>query len=255
MEQFTSRRARRRRPCIPSAGDSFRRQNRLQRGRSRRIRRHRSQGTRAHPRRLEEGSRRILRRVASPAAAEEPRYEIFHDRLGNAILSWRAKRLQQQERERSQREEAEQKRVADQSKASVRGRSMPPWKDRQDGRPVWARLLPYLVSADGKRLTQAAEASPSWLTATARHAVEVLLRDLIDARVLRASYRSSEAGDSSSKSPDEPIAAAFLEWHSQYVSSLTRVAIPVVRGVVEAIERAAHVEREFPYEAVQRGPV
>ena len=38
--------------------------------------------------RLEEGSRRILRRVASRTdVVEEPRYEIFHDRLGQAFLS------------------------------------------------------------------------------------------------------------------------------------------------------------------------
>lgn len=202
--------------------------------------------------RLEEGSRRILRRVATPgAAAEEPRYEIFHDRLGKAILSWRAKRLQEQERERRQREDAQQKRVADQSKASVRGlidAAMD--KIGKDGQALWARLLPYLVSADGKRLTQTAIALAE-LSQQPSGAVEGLLNALTGIRLLRDSYRSSDGG-THYEVPDDPTAAAFLDWHSQYVSTLTRAAVPVVQSVVEIIGRAATPEREFPYDPVRK---
>ena len=202
--------------------------------------------------RLEEGSRRILRRVATPgAAAEEPRYEIFHDRLGKAILSWRAKRLQEQERERRQREDAEQKRVADQSKAGARvliDAAM--FLVGPEGQALWARLLPYLVSADGKRLTQTSAALAA-LAQQPADAVEGLLRMLTTHRVLRAAYRSSQAG-TYLEVPDDPMAAAFLEWHSQYVSTLTRVAAPIVQSFADAIAPAVPVEREFPYESVRK---
>jgi hypothetical protein len=74
-------------------------------------------------RRLEEGSRRILRRVAMRSgAADDPRYEIFHDRLGKAILTWRNKRLKELAQERQQRELAEVQKLAEAERRSERDR-------------------------------------------------------------------------------------------------------------------------------------
>lgn len=108
--------------------------------------------------RLEEGSRRILRRVAARAdATAEPRYEIFHDRLGKAILSWRAKRLAEQAREQTQRQEAEQRRLAEDARENLRERI-----DQSmnllgsESQSAWVRMMFYLVTTDGRRLVQTA---------------------------------------------------------------------------------------------------
>ena len=45
------------------------------------------------------GDMRILRSVPSPREFDQPRYEIYHDRLADAVLSWRARRLADQQRE------------------------------------------------------------------------------------------------------------------------------------------------------------
>ena len=207
--------------------------------------------------RLEEGSRRILRRVASPSAVnEDPRYEIFHDRLGRAILSWRSKRLQQQERERRQREEAAQKRVAEQSKASFR-KPVNIAMDRigHEGRALWARILPNLVSG-GKRLMQT-NGNLAEVTGQPLAAISKLLLQLIELRLLRAAYRmSDDSGDAplAVEVPDDAIAAALMEWHAEYVEESARKtaqdAVAVVKGA-HAVVEAAQPLREFPYDLVR----
>ena len=213
--------------------------------------------------RLEEGSSRILRRVASGAGeAAEPRYEIFHDRLGRAILSWRAKRMQEQERERRQREEAEQKRVAEQSRASVRGSIDAAMEQLgQDGQTIWARMMFFLVSTDGRRLAQTA-AGLAELSQQPLEAVESLLNRLLQFHIVRSAHQYSPeplfevAGDAT--------AAALLEWHSRYVATRTRqatVAAEVVKEVAEQVLRALEPlgGREFPYgilrELLRKGAV
>ncbi len=65
--------------------------------------------------RLSSGGSRILRPVEPAPGRSEPRYEIFHDVLAPAIVDWRARWVQQQERKaaeeelRRQREEAEER--------------------------------------------------------------------------------------------------------------------------------------------------
>lgn len=73
--------------------------------------------------RLSRGESRILRGVTSPLESE-PRYEIFHDALGPAILDWRSRYVQRQQREeaeerlRQEREEA--KRLAAEKERELR---------------------------------------------------------------------------------------------------------------------------------------
>jgi hypothetical protein len=215
--------------------------------------------------RLEEGSRRILRRVASRAdVAEEPRYEIFHDRLGKAILSWRAKRLQEQEREKRQREEAEQKRLAGQSRASVRGRIDAAMDQLEpDAQTTWARMMFYLVSTDGKRHTQTA-GDLAELSQQPREAVELLLKRLTEFRIVRSAYGSTSSPEPSYEVGDDTTSGALLEWHSQYVANRTRtatVSAVVVREAAELVfsNLESQRSREFPYrmvrERLQKGAV
>jgi hypothetical protein len=56
---------------------------------------------------------RILRSVAAPTGSNEVDYEIFHDVLAPAILSWRTQYIQAQERSEAQRRAEEQQRLAE----------------------------------------------------------------------------------------------------------------------------------------------
>jgi hypothetical protein len=174
-------------------------------------------------RRLEEGSRRILRRVASAGGfTEEPRYEIFHDRIGTAILAWRAKRLKEQERERTQRAEAEQKRIEEQMRANLRETVDAAMEDiGADGRTVFVRMMFYLVTTDGKRLAQTASGLAK-LSDQTPGAVESVLKRLTDAGIVRSAYGSER--ETHCEIVDDAVAASLLEWHSRYVEEQTREA-------------------------------
>jgi WD40 repeat protein len=50
------------------------------------------------------GSARVLRTVSSPLRDAPPRYEIFHDVLGPAVLDWRARYVRERERAELERE-------------------------------------------------------------------------------------------------------------------------------------------------------
>lgn len=199
--------------------------------------------------RLEEGSRRILRRVARQAGlTEEPRYEVFHDRLGNAILSWRAKRLKEQERERAQRIQAEQRRIEEQKRASLRDTVDAAMADLgADGRTTWSRMMLYLVTTDGKRLVQTASALAKLSDQTVG-AVEGVLKRLTDAGIVRTAYGSEK--ETHCEIADDALAASLLEWHSQYVEVETSKAIKVFRPF--RFKPRAPVEGpEFPYNLVR----
>lgn len=177
-------------------------------------------------RRLEEGSRRILRRVAVRSETpEEPRYEIFHDRLGKAILAWRAKRLAEHAREETKRHEAEQHRITQQARDRLRGdidaameRLSPALRVR------WAGMMLFLVSTDGRRLAQ----SPTelgMLTGLAADQVKPVLEVLTEAGILRHAYGdASGQGEPRYEVVHDAMAGALLEWHSQYVLGQTQVS-------------------------------
>lgn len=210
-------------------------------------------------RRLEEGSRRILRRVAArSSASDEPRYEIFHDRLGRAILAWRAKRLQEQARDDSRRKEAEQRRVAEESQAKVR-ESVRAAMDGlgAEGKAVWSRIMFYLVSTAGARLAQTAKALCE-LSKQAPDAVDAVLARLVDAAILRLAFTKDEAGEERRfEVSHDVVAAALLEWHSQYVmneiGTARNVVVPLtgVDAVASAGSVAAPPSRHFPYRLVR----
>lgn len=173
---------------------------------------------------MEEGSRRILRRVATRSdAADEPRYEIFHDRLGKAILSWRAKRLKEQEREKSQRQEVEQKGLAEQTRAGLRELiSEATHRLGVEGQAIWARMMFYVVSTDGRRFAQTA-GDLAKLSQQPREAVETVLKSLMEAGILRLAYGSAESPEQARyEVAHDAVAGSLLEWHSQYVLDLAR---------------------------------
>ncbi|HTS65450.1 MAG TPA: SIR2 family protein [Candidatus Acidoferrales bacterium] len=167
--------------------------------------------------RLDEGNHRILRRVAVAGAPDEPRYEIFHDRLGKAILAWRAKRLKEQEREQTQKDEAEQKRIQEENRARLRVTTDAAMDDLgADGRTMWARIMPYLITSEGKRLVQTA-AGLARLSNLTVGAVEGVLKRLSDAGVVRTAYGSIE--ETHCEIIDDAVAASLLEWHSRYAEA------------------------------------
>lgn len=66
------------------------------------------------------GDVRLLRPVAPPSdQPTEPRYEIFHDVLAPAVLDWRTRYVQEQERAERQRELQQAKVSARRAKAAL----------------------------------------------------------------------------------------------------------------------------------------
>jgi hypothetical protein len=201
-------------------------------------------------RRLEEGSRRILRRVAARSdASAEPRYEIFHDQLGKAILSWRAKRLQEQEREKTQREEAEQKRLAEQTRASFREPIDAAMKDlSSDEQAAWARMMFYLISTDGRRFAQTAQ-DLAGLSKQTPETVEGILEHLLKAGILRVGYSSMSGSEQKRyEVAHDALASTLLEWHSQFVLSQSRAATV---EAAPASEVGVSLTNDFPYRVMR----
>lgn len=203
-------------------------------------------------RRLEEGSRRILRRVAVRSdAPDEPRYEIFHDRLGKAILAWRAKRLAEHAREESKRHEAEQVRISNQARAQLRDKvdaAMGTLTAAQHA--IWARVMFYLVSTDGRRFAQSAREMAA-LGGEAPQEVEAVVATLASGGILRAAYVGTGESAPRYEVPDDALAGALLEWHSQYVLSQTKASRAgepqAERAAAEAAFPEIAASTEFPY--------
>jgi len=206
-------------------------------------------------RRLEEGSQRILRRVAGRSeATEEPVYEIFHDRLGPAILSWRARRLQEQERERRQREEAERRRIADQSRAGNRARLESAMQDLgHDLQDVWVRIMFYLVSTDGRRFARTVSELSS-LSRQSQEQVQSVVKSLLRSEILDAAYVSRVDADRSSYQVRQSFVPALLEWHSSYVGRpslrFAGNAIGVSGRIAKPPGQESQSGGEFPYRVV-----
>jgi hypothetical protein len=207
-------------------------------------------------RRLEEGSRRILRRVAIRYdTANEPRYEIFHDRLGKAILAWRSKRLAEHAREESKRQEAEQKQIANEARSRLGG-LIEQVMDKlgKQGQALWAKVMFYMVSTDGRRTEQSASELAA-LSDQPADALELMLRSLTDGGVLRLGFRTLDAGEARYQVVHDTMAQALLEWHSQYVLGLTRRSRGITAdrpGLPADLSGAAELERSvflprFPY--------
>lgn len=201
-------------------------------------------------RRLEEGSRRILRRVAVRSdAPEEPRYEIFHDRLGKAILAWRSKRLAEHARQETRRHEAEQIRIS--QKVRERARQEVDAAMERLGpslRSRWVRMLFYLVSADGMRLVQGPRTLAD-LSDLDRVDVEPVLQVLTEAGVLRHAYEDGHGQDEPLyEVVHDAIAGALLEWHSEYARR-TRTMRGEPDWAASDVDRASGpaADPDFPY--------
>jgi hypothetical protein len=206
-------------------------------------------------RRLEEGSRRILRRVAVRSeVADEPRYEIFHDRLGRAILAWRARHLAEQAREESKRHEAEVRRMTQESLSRLRGQ-IDAAMERLG--PVatarWVKMMFLLVSSNGVRHMQRAE-DLAQQAAEPVAVVDPVLNILVDAGILRGPFHDSEGPEMLYEVVDDAMAAALLEWHSNYLLEQARGSRA---GARTRPEDAAPPERfgateagQFPYRRV-----
>jgi len=164
--------------------------------------------------------------------------------------------MQEQEREKRQREEAEQKRVAEQSRASVRGSIDAAMEQLgREGQTIWSLMMLFLVSTDGRKLTQTAS-DLAGLSQTPLEAVESLLKRLVEFRIVRAAYRSDSNPEPVYEVSDAATAAALLEWHSRYVATRTRtatVAAEVVREVAGQLLGALELPagRDFPYGIVR----
>lgn len=200
--------------------------------------------------RLEEGNRRILRRVASRGDQEEPRYEIFHDRLGKAILAWRVKRVAEQERERRQKEEIEQVRVAEQTRSHFR-ETLNAALGGLDGPDLilLSKLVPYLVSHDGRRFARTIQMVGDF-TERDPAAVAGLLARLEKDGVLRMAFQPPAPVlpfELAYEVASDGMAVALLEWQTEFHSGSPSAATAQT-SVLEGGQ-----QKDFPYDAL--GPL
>jgi len=125
---------------------------------------------------------RILRSVAAPAGSNEGDYEIFHDVLAPAILSWQTQYIQKQAHvEAKRRAEEQQRRAVEQARAEEQTRAAGRLR-----RLAWALAILFLVAVAGAGVAvwQARNAN------IARQAAEDARRAAEDAR--RAERASAE---------------------------------------------------------------
>jgi hypothetical protein len=191
-------------------------------------------------RRLEEGSRRILRRVATRSdVREEPRYEIFHDRLGRAILSWRTKRLAEQAREKQQQQQVKQVRLEEDARARTLKHLDAAMEDL-DGKDqaLWDQIVGHLVAADGRRMSRSAEELAKHLQQPVA-AVEALMKRLVKAGILR--QYSEGLYDVASSG----LAITSLLWSARHMSSQEVV-------LTYSDDAPATPSRPFPFKSVRQ---
>jgi SIR2-like domain len=197
-------------------------------------------------RRLEEGTRRILRRVVVAGEAEnEPRYEIFHDRLGEAILAWRAKRLAEQAREADLRKQQEQKRLLSESRSRLEAQVQAAMEHLgPEGQQTWVAVMFFLVASNGARHSQSVEG-------LARHAERPLaaVQRMMMTLLMKGIVRHSFQADDVFEVVNDDMASALLEWHSRYVQ---RGGVAIAGAPRDDVRPAAHdLSNTFPYGVVR----
>ena len=205
--------------------------------------------------RLEEGDRRILRRVADPEDPQaEPRYEIFHDRLGLAMLAWSTEHSSEQKREQAARQQVEQKRVVDQSIREAATRVDEALRALSDnGQRIFVAVLFMLVDSKGVRRPQTIEAMGAQ-SRESPSAIERVLTRLERSGLLRQMTAPPGLAAVPYQIVDDATAAAFLEWHSRYLVGETGGAKRKSgRLPGPAAEKAARQDilNAFPYRLVQ----
>lgn len=175
-------------------------------------------------RRLEDGSQRILRRVARPMPLiqeEEACYEIFHDRLGAAILDWRNRHLEKRASELSRRQEFDRIRILEEQRKRKRkevSAKLDKLTPEQQG--AWAKVLHFLVGTGGTRATLSAEEIIQHSGVT-RHLVVQLLDELqLSDLIVRKRVTITDRDAVVFELVDDASAAAVLDWHASYVNSL-----------------------------------
>jgi hypothetical protein len=208
-------------------------------------------------RRLEEGNRRILRRVAVRGdAIEEPRYEIFHDRLGEAILAWRSKRLAEQAREADQRHQAEQQRLTLEARAAMQSQVTTAMDHLGDeATETWVNVMFYLVHTSGARQALTAGELAA-LSRQPQERVETVLSRLVKEGIVHGGYTSDDGSGSRYIVVNDAMAGALLEWHSQRLLSQQRSVVKEKGGAAVTAPAgspsASTPAPEFPYQLVRQ---
>ncbi len=204
--------------------------------------------------RLEQGDRRILRRVAEPGKPNaEQRYEIFHDRLGRAMLAWRTKYLAEQTRQAAARQQAEQRRIDEESRLDRQRRVNVAMEGLRTGlQQTWATMMFYLVDARGVRQVQ----SLSVLVAESRASPDdtrALLDHLAVTGIVREAFVSKKSREAMFEIVDDPTAAALLEWHSRYAAQRSAShSLEIADAISAHAVPSVSLPETFPYETVRK---
>jgi hypothetical protein len=163
---------------------------------------------------LSSGQDRILRTTAAlPEQPGEPRYEIFHDRLGSAVLDWRARYLQEYEAKEARRAEFGQSQLA-RALVELRMQSLSPAH-----RDTFASAVPHLVTHTGTRSSLTASDLPE-RTTVQRKDIEIVLRQLTQGTpplILVVDER--RAGPHHYQIADDVFGPALLTWAKQLAHS------------------------------------
>src|SRR5579884_673402 len=201
--------------------------------------------------RLAGGSRRILRvSTPLPTQPDEPLYEIFHDRLGKAILAWRAERQTEQAREESRRQQAEQKQLAEESRSRARE-----YFDHALARMSEAdqrnltRILPFLVTASGVKIAQTAKVLEEY-TGIAPQTIEPLLQRLCSLGILKALDANRADGDRFEIVYDT-LGPVMQEWQADLLQNRAKTgAASQLQARSFDSDTSSRSLRRFPYALV-----
>ena len=134
----------------------------------------------------------------------------------------------EQARDAKQREELEQKRVLDESRAMLREQVTAAMAQLSpEAHQAWARMMLYLVNTNGARKSQSAE----HLAALSQLPIDVvydIVKPLMAAQIVRQGY-AGHAQEPQFEVVHDAMAGALLEWHSQYLSKQGQQSTPEPR--------------------------
>ena len=166
--------------------------------------------------RLSQGSDRILRPVAPlPDYPREARYEIFHDRLGAAILDWRSRYQHEQELLKAKLQEADQRRFSqsyvDKLMSKLDAREL----------ELAAEALKYLVSPSGAKIFLRLKELEGFLDVTTSELEPIMQRLTAEDDGILSQMHVPD-GPNRYHLRHDALAPAVLSWRAGYVAEQKR---------------------------------
>ena len=192
---------------------------------------------------LSSGSDRILRPVAAPVEfPDEPRYEIFHDRLAPAILDWCSRFVEKRKTEESQRIEAERHQAV---AAQIDGAMERLSSDEQD---LFTYVLSYLGTPSGTKNSVIARDVAKSLDVLPEDVWGVLLKLSKGDYPLIRMFETTTSGDPQFEIVHDALVLPLFDWRARHLRAkeLEQTNREAVIAERPAEHRGRHVSPEDP---------